>query len=175
MADRGSEQPSEQASRLVDFRARERGSAIPPSDAVGPRDHPPGRAGEGLRGPRVRRGIRDRGQGAAAGAVGEQSSLGGREPAPVRLLARAADAQGRERLHHLWPAAAGDGLRGVAVRGRLAAALAVAALAVAGCGGDNSTIDSTTPTAPAATSPTTATTPTTPSSTSTSPYSTAPQ
>ena len=42
-----------------------------------------------------------------AGAVAEQPAVGRREPAPVRLLAGAAGAQGRERLPALRPAAAG--------------------------------------------------------------------
>jgi hypothetical protein len=57
----------------------------------------------------------------------------------------------------------------------MAAILALASLAVAGCGSDSSTVDSTTPRPPAGTPTSTATTPTTKASTAPSPYSTTPQ
>src|SRR4051794_5132203 len=139
--------------RLVDFRARERAPALPPEDPIGPRDHPRGRPGEGLRGPRDRRGVPGRGQGAAAGAVAGQPALVGREPAPVRMLARAADAEGRERLRPLRPAAARDRRRRIA-RGALVAALVACAAMATGCGGDDPTVGATHP-RPAATAPTT--------------------
>src|SRR4051795_3116819 len=167
---------------LVPFRRRARPPAIPTPHPLRQGDHPRSGPREGLRGPRVWRGVRDRGQGPAAGALAQQPYVVGEEPAPLRMLARAADAEGRERLRPLRPAAARDGLRRVAVRGPLAAVAAAAAIAVVGCGNDGDKASDTTTTAqptatsaaPAPPAPTpTATTPTTP--TSTSPYSTTPQ
>src|SRR3954469_18763157 len=163
---------------LLDFRPRERASAVSPSHAVRPRADPGRGSRQGLRGPRDRRGVRGRRQGAAARTVAQQPAVGGREPAPVRVLARAADAEGRERLRSLRPAAARDGLPRVAVRRGAATGLIVLALALTGCGGgDDPTGDSTTPTPTPAPPPRTATAATTPATPTpgSSPYSTTPQ
>src|SRR3982750_344667 len=83
---------------------RDSAPAIPPEGAFGPRGHPAGRARQGLRGPRDRRGVRGRRQGPAAGSVAECPALLGGEPAPLRLLAGAARAEGPQRLPALRPA-----------------------------------------------------------------------
>src|SRR5918996_5244669 len=82
-------------------------SEVPTASALGPRGRPRGRAGDDLRGPGVGRGVQGRGGGAPTRAVPERSSLRGREPAPLRLLAGAARPEGPERLPALRPAAAG--------------------------------------------------------------------
>src|SRR4051794_37694632 len=137
---------------LVHFRARERAAAVPTPDPVRQGDHPPGRPRDGLRGPRERRGVPGRRQGAPAGAVAEQPPVVGREPPPLRVLARAADAEGRERLHRLRPPPPRHRRDRVTMRATAAAALAVAALILAGCGNDDDKASETT-TAPASTTP----------------------
>src|SRR3954468_23998429 len=136
--------------RLVDFRRRELAPEISAAYALGPRGDSRGRARPRLRRSRVGRGVRGGGQGAAAGALAEQAAVGRREPAPVRLLAGAADPQGRERLRHVRPAP--PGRRAVAARAALG--LCVLALVAAGCGDDPAvspdTSTATTPAAPAA-------------------------
>src|SRR3954451_8384919 len=148
--------------RLVDFRPRELGPEISAAHALGSRGDSPRGAGSRLRRSRDRRGVRGGGQGPDARPVGEQAAVGGGEPAAVRMLARAVDAEGRERLRHVRPAAPGRR----AVAARLAAVLLLAAaLAGAGCG-DDSTVsgtDTSTSTVPTATTPAPASTSTTPS------------
>src|SRR4051812_15460971 len=145
--------------RLVDFRPRELAPEISAAYALRPRGDSRGRARPRLRRPRVRRGVRGGGQGAPAGALAEQAAVGGREPAAVRLLAGAADPEGRERLRHLRPAP--PGRRAVAARAALG--LCVLALVGAGCGDDPAVSpDTSTATTPAAS---TATVPTTPAAT----------
>src|SRR3954468_21311048 len=129
---------------LVAFRRRGRAAAIPTPESLpkgdhprGEGDHPRGGPRKGLRGPRERRGVRGRREGPPAGALGEQPALVRAEPAALRVLPRAADAEGRERLRPLRPAAARHGLTRVGVRGPLAALTAAAAIAVAGCGNGN--------------------------------------
>ena len=80
-----------------------------------------------------------------------EPSLLGREPAAVRLLARAAGPEGPERLPSLRPAAAGRR----ALTARLGALLALVclAVAVAGCGGDDESSADPPPTAPELTIP----------------------
>src|SRR4051794_13391843 len=163
---------------LVPFRRRGRAPAIPTPHPLRQGDHPRGGPRKGLRGPRERRGVRGRRQGPPAGALGEQPALVRAEPAALRVLPRAADAEGRERLRPLRPPAARHGLARVGVRGRLAVLTAAAAIAVAGCGNGNEKASDTTTTAQPSTAPAPATTPTqkTPTTpTSTTPYSTAPQ
>src|SRR4051812_12277216 len=165
------------------FPRRARPPALPPQDALGQGDHPRRRPRQGLCRPGHRRGIRSRGQGPATGALAQQPALVGSEPAPVRMLARAADAEGRERLRPLRPAAAGDGLGRVAMRGPLAAVLAAVLVALTGCGnGDDENASQTAPTATidaTARPPAASTLPSggseTRTQTQTSPYSTAPQ
>src|SRR3954452_14410894 len=81
--------------------------AIPPARPLRPRDHQRGRAGRHLHGSRERRGVRGRGGAPAARALAQRAALCGREPAPVRLLPRAAGPARPERLPALRPAAAG--------------------------------------------------------------------
>src|SRR5665809_39997 len=118
------------------FRGRERSPEIPPARPIGSRGHSRGRAGPRLRRPGERRGVRDRRQGPAAGALAEPVALVGREPPAVRLLARAAPPEGPERLPALrTPHAGGGGIR--RMRRPLAIGLCLVALGVAGCGGDD--------------------------------------
>ena len=69
-------------------------AAVSPARPVRPRDHSRGRAGHDLRRPRDRRGVRGRGQACCPSRPRRATSLRGREPAPVWLLARAARAEG---------------------------------------------------------------------------------
>src|SRR3954447_11562674 len=166
------------------FPRRARASALPTQDPLRQGDHPRRRPRQGLRRPRDRRGVRGRREGPPARALAQQSAVVGGEPAPVRVLAGAVDAEGRERLRYLRPAAPRHGRGRVAVRGPLAALLAVGLIAASGCGnGDDENAADTSPTTTTAKPPAASTLPsgtqtetqqqTTPSQTS--PYSTTPQ
>src|SRR5918999_2869640 len=106
---------------------------VSPARPLGPRDHPRGRAGQGLRRPGVGRGVPRGWRRAAARPVAERPALLRGEPEALRVFPRAARPEGPERLPALWPA--GTGRR--ALTPRLAALLLVALLAASGCGGDD--------------------------------------